>query len=195
MKVIGLTGGIGSGKSTVSDYLRKKGITVLDADQIAREIVLPGKEALKELVAYFGEEILLENGLLNRKKLGKIVFSDPEKKLKLDQIMHDKICSQILKKLQNESSQGAAYIILDAPLLLETGMDKIVDQIWIVEMQDTLRIGRVMKRDNLSEEEVKARISQQMSTEERRKKAHNIIDNSSDLVNLYAQVDQLLANL
>ncbi|WP_324824144.1 dephospho-CoA kinase [Sinanaerobacter sp. ZZT-01] len=195
MKVIGLTGGIGSGKSTVSDYLRNKGITVLDADQIAREIVLPGKEALKELLAYFGEEILLENGLLNRKKLGKIVFSDPDKKLKLDQIMHDKIRSQILKKLQDESSQGAPYIILDAPLLLETGMDRIVDQIWIVEMQDTLRISRVMKRDNLTEEEVKARISQQMSTEEKRKKAHSIIDNSSDLENLYAQVDQLLANL
>ncbi|WP_206458034.1 dephospho-CoA kinase [Anaerovorax sp. IOR16] len=195
MKVIGLTGGIGSGKSTVSRYLREKGIVVLDADEIAREIVLPGSDTLNELTDFFGKEILLEDGSLNRKKLGSIVFSDSVKKLKLDRIMHGKIIEQIQKSLQKEREQGVPYVMIDAPLLLETGMDKIVDQVWLVEMKDELRIDRVMKRDKLSEEEVKARILQQMNAEEKRKKSHVIIDNSSNLANLYAKVDQLLLNL
>ncbi|MEA4986507.1 MAG: dephospho-CoA kinase [Anaerovorax sp.] len=195
MKVIGLTGGIGSGKSTVSRYLRKKGIIVLDADEVAREIVLPGSDTLNELTDFFGKEILLEDGSLNRKMLGSIVFSDSVKKLRLDQIMHGKIIEQIQKKLQNETERGVPFVIIDAPLLLETGMDKIVDQVWLVEMKDELRIDRVMKRDKLSKEDVKARILQQMNAEEKRKKSHVIIDNSSNLANLYAQVDQLLLNL
>lgn len=195
MKVIGLTGGIGSGKSTISRYLREKGIVVLDADEIAREIVLPGSNVLKELAAFFGNEILLEDGSLNRKKLGAIVFADPEKKLQLDALTHGKILDCIVERIQAEKKRRVPFVVLDAPLLLETGLDQVVDEVWLVEMKDDLRIDRVMKRDGLSKEEVKARMAQQMGAEEKRKKSHVILDNSTDIASLYAQVDRLLLSL
>ncbi len=195
MKVIGLTGGIGSGKSTVSAYLREKGIVVLDADQVARMLVLPGSDTLRTLTDFFGQEILLEDGSLDRKKLGGIIFSDADKKQRLDTVMHRKIREEIERRLQVEQAKGADCVVIDAPLLLETGMENLVDQVWLIEMEDSLRIRRVMERDALSEEEVRARICLQMSAEEKRKRSNCIVDNSSDLESLYQQIDSLLLKL
>lgn len=195
MKVIGLTGGIGSGKSTISKYLTENEIVVLDADEIAREIVIAGSDVLKNLTECFGNEILCDDGSLNRKKLGSIVFADPAKKMKLDHITHGKIIERIQGKLEKARNQRVPLVVLDAPLLFETGLNQLVEQVWLVDVKDEIRIRRVMKRDGLSKEEVQARIAQQMDSKQRRKQSHVILDNSGDREGLYAQVDCLLLKL
>jgi dephospho-CoA kinase len=210
MKVIGLTGGIGSGKTTVSDYLISLGYHVLDADKIAREIVEPGSDALIELVSVFGEGILLEDGSLNRKKLGKIVFSNPEKKALLDKLMHTRILQIIRDRIlqfQEDVKESPIVvdslenpflkkvIFIDAPLLYETGLDKEVGKVWVVDVDDEARINRIMERDGLSRADVQDRIASQMTRAEKNKRADEILDNSGERKALYNQIDQLLKKL
>ncbi|MGI6731324.1 MAG: dephospho-CoA kinase [Anaerovoracaceae bacterium] len=207
MKVIGLTGGIGSGKTTVSDYLISLGYHVLDADKIAREIVEPGSDALIELVSVFGNEILLNDGSLNRKKLGKIVFSDPEKRKLLNKLMHTRILQIIRDKILQfqEDMEDAPVVVdslgllprnkvifIDAPLLYETGLDKEASKVWVVDVDDEARINRIMERDGLSREDVKNRIASQMTRAEKNERADEILDNSGERQALYEQIDQLL---
>jgi dephospho-CoA kinase len=209
MKEIGLTGGIGSGKSTVTDYLTARGFRVLDADKIAREIVLPGSEMLIRLSAAFGEGILREDGSLDRKKLGEIVFSDPEKRKALDALTHGKILELIQERIlrYREEAESAATggglenspkykaIFIDAPLLFETGLAKSVKEVWVVDADDETRIRRIMERDGLKREEVLMRISNQMEREEKNRRADVILHNSGDQASLYRQLDRLLKKL
>ena len=210
MKIIGLTGGIGSGKSTVSDYLISKGFHVLDADKIAREIVLPGSEMMIRLTAVFGEGILLEDGSLNRKKLGEIVFSDSEKRKTLDSLMHTRILELIheaIFRIREEAEQVPAgntgpentvknkVIFIDAPLLFETGLDKSVSEVWVIDVDDETRIERIMERDGLKREEILQRISTQMARSEKQQRADVVLDNTGDQETLFRQIDLLLQKL
>lgn len=210
MKIIGLTGGIGSGKSTVTDYLISKGFHVLDADKIAREIVLPGSEMLIQLTAVFGEEILLEDGSLNRKKLGEIIFSDSEKKRAMDSLMHTRILELIherifrIKEEAEEMTPGNTgpgntlkrkVIFIDAPLLFETGLDKSVGEVWVIDVDDETRIRRIMERDGLKREEILKRISTQMERSEKQRRADVILDNTGNQESLFRQIDMLLEKL
>jgi len=207
MKIIGLTGGIGSGKSTVSNYLTEKGYHVLDADQIAREIVLPGSEMLIRLTAAFGDEIINEDGTLNRKKLAAIVFSDPEKKKTLDGLMHTEILELIHERILRyrekaetvaaKGDPGKKYrvIFIDAPLLFETGLDKNVSEVWVIDADDETRIKRIMERDGLEREEILSRINSQMPRDEKNRRADVILDNTGDQESLYRQIDMLLERI
>ena len=192
MMVIGLTGGIGSGKSTVSDYLLRKGHAIVDADRIAREITEPGSPVLERLSAAFGPEIIDPNGNLDRKALGRIAFSDPEKKKRLDEITHGEILRRIERQV--EEFQGD-LIFLDIPLLFETGLQRLADLVWVVDAEDEERIRRVRQRDGLSEEEIRNRIRRQMSREERCAKADKILHNSGAPEELYEQIDRLLGEI
>ncbi len=189
LKVIGLTGGIGSGKSAAQCYLTSKKIPVIDADRISRDIVKPGSETLMEITDAFGANIILEDGSLDRKALGKIVFSNKEKLDILNNIMHKRILNEIKHQL---ALIKAPLVVIDAPLLIETGLYKIVDEVWVIDLETHFQIERVKKRDNLSENEIKKRIHSQLPREERKKYAHVIINNSGTIESLYLQIDQQL---
>lgn len=196
MKIIGLTGGIGSGKSTVTDYLIARGFPVLDADKIAREIVLPGSEMLIQLTSVFGKSILMQDGSLDRKKLGNIVFSDPEKKKMLDGLMHTRILELIHDRiLQYREETVHKLIFIDAPLLFETGLDKSVSEIWVIDVDEETRIKRIMERDGLKREDIAMRISNQMTRDEKNKRADVILDNTGNQEALYQQIEQLLQKI
>lgn len=193
MKVIGLTGGIGAGKSTVTDFLKQKGYTVIDADAIAHQITEKGTDTLKEIALHFGPDILREDGSLDRKKLAAIVFSDQEKKTQLEQITTVEVVNIIKKRLDYLREQGKYDIIfVDAPLLFETGADKLTDYVWLVDANLETRISRVMERDRASREAVRHRIENQMGSEEKKKLSQEIIDNSKGKEELYQQVERLL---
>ena len=192
MKVIGLTGGIGAGKSTVSDYLLDKGFTVIDADKIARSMTEKGSETLQALTEAFGEDILFTDGCLDRKKLAAIVFSDEKKRLVLEELTTKKVV-QIIEKITGLQEEGyEAPVFIDAPLLFESGADKLCDAVWLVDASIDIRIRRVMARDDVTSEEVKRRILNQMSSSEKIARSTDIIDNSKGKEALYKQVERLL---
>ena len=192
MRVIGLTGGIGTGKSTASEYLRKQGFSIIDADRISREIVEPGTLLLKELEKNFGSGIIKDDGTLDRKALAAIVFSDKEKKSRLDGLMHGHILDEIERKISESQSGEGRGIIVDAPLLFETGLEKKCDQVWLITADEKLRILRVCERDGMDPEEVRARIQNQMADEEKKESAHRIVDNSGSKEALLAQLAELI---
>lgn len=192
MRVIGLTGGIGTGKSTASEYLRKQGFSIIDADRISREIVETGTLLLKELEKNFGSGIIKDDGTLDRKALAAIVFSDKEKKSRLDGLMHGHILDEIERKISESQSGEGRGIIVDAPLLFETGLEKKCDQVWLITADEKLRILRVCERDGMDPEEVRARIQNQMADEEKTERAHRIVDNSGSKEALLAQLAELI---
>lgn len=192
MRVVGLTGGIGTGKSTASEYLRKQGFSIIDADRISREIVEPGTLLLKELEKNFGSGIIKDDGTLDRKALAAIVFSDKEKKSRLDGLMHGHILDEIERKISKSQSGEGRGIIVDAPLLFETGLEKKCDQVWLITADEKLRILRVCERDGMDPEEVRARIQNQMADEEKKERAHRIVDNSGSKEALLAQLAELI---
>lgn len=180
-KVIGLTGGIATGKSTVSAVLRRLGAEIIDADAIAREIVRPGTECLENLVREFGREILNSNGTLNRRKLAEIAFSDPDKLRRLNEITHPAIVGEIKRRLVASRTMGrtaSRAVVIEAPLLFEVGLDEIVDEIWVVALGEEEQIRRLMKRDGLKRHEAENRLRSQMPLAEKVKRADFVIDNS-----------------
>lgn len=195
MKVIGLTGGIASGKSTVSNYLMHKGLKIIDADKIAREIVSIGSEGLKAIVDHFGEDMLLEDGNLNRKKLGSIVFSDPEKLKMLNGITHPLINKKIIACFDRFREMGEEVIIFDCPLLFEGGYQKLCDETWLVAVEKDLQIERIILRDSLSKEEALNIINSQMGIEDKKKLADRIIENNTDVLKLYDKIESILSEV
>lgn len=191
MRIIGLTGGIGSGKSTVAAYLKELGCSIVDADQIAREIVEPGSPVLWQLASAFGSQILLPDGSLDRRRLAAVAFASEEGKETLDRITHGEI--QMRMQAVIDEFQGE-ILFLDVPLLFESGMDKMADQVWVVDTEDELRIKRVMDRDGLSEEEIRARMGRQMAREEKLSRADSVLSNSGSLQELFMQIDQLVGD-
>lgn len=192
--IIGLTGNIGSGKSTVARQLKKLGARVIDTDVIARNIVKPGKPALKEIVETFGPGILNSNAELNRKALAEIVFKDNKAIQKLNSIMHPRIIEEVKKSIweyKNHRGPRAPALVVEAPLLFETGLDKLVDEIWLVTVELPVQISRIVKRDNTNEENARHRISNQIPQENKIQKSHRIIDNSDTYENTINQVTKL----
>lgn len=193
MRIIGLTGGIGSGKTTVSEFLKGKGYQVVDADVIARKIVEPGSEVLDELVAHFGQVILQSDGSLNRMKLAELSFADSVQKGFLDRITHGAILDNILKQMKEiETQLNPALVFVDAALLIETGLYKKMDEVWIVIADETLRIQRVVQRDHLDTEQVRQRIIAQMSDEQKLSHSFRIINNSGTKKELYTSLEKIL---
>lgn len=179
MKIIGLTGGIASGKSTVSRALRELGAIIIDADEVAHAIIEPGKPAWKDIVEHFGLGVLNPDQTIDREKLGAIVFNDPEKLQVLNQITHPRVGEQFKQMIKNIKSQQAdAVLFIEVPLLYETHMDRICDEVWVVWVDEETQIQRLMKRDGLSREDALKRIDAQMSLDEKAKRADVVIDNS-----------------
>lgn len=192
MVIIGLTGGIGSGKSTVSSYLKNKHFPVSDADKIARDILEPGMPALKSLVEAFGKDILDEDGNLKRKYLASIAFTNKENEMKLNEITHGAIKDMIKAEVKEFKKRGEKLVFLDIPLLFEQGLDKWCDTTWVVTADESVRINRVISRDDTTEEDVKARMSCQMSDDEKAALADEVLDNSFSKEELYNQIEELL---
>ena len=193
MKIIGLTGGIGSGKTTVTDFLKKKGYQVIDADVIAREIVETGSEVLSKLVSHFGESILQPDGSLNRQKLADLAFENTAQKDVLDRITHGAIIETIssqIKSIQLQQKPSLAFV--DAALLIETGLYKNMDEVWLITAQEDLRIQRVMDRDHLDADRVQQRILAQMSDEQKAHYSSRVINNSGTILELYDTIEKIL---
>lgn len=193
MKIIGVTGGIGSGKSTVSRILVDLGAKVINADQIARKVVDRGKKALDELVEHFGQEIINSEGALDRKKLGGIVFKNPESLEFLNRITHKYIAERIIQELEEIKANGnTEMVVLDVPIPIEHGFIDVVDKIWVITANREIRIARIMKRSGLTREEAISRINAQKSDEEYERIADGIICNNGDIVQLEKEVVRLL---
>ncbi len=195
MKVIGLTGGIGSGKSTVSRFLQELGAVILDADKVGHEAYQPDTEAWREVVAAFGREILTPDGDIDRKKLGEIVFSNPESLARLNQIMHPRMFDMMKARLEEYHRQGVGVVVLEAAVLLEANWTPLVDQVWVTVASEPAVVERAKKRTGLPEEQIRARIHAQLSSEERARHADVIISNNGSLDELKAKVKELWKGL
>lgn len=199
LTLIGLTGGIGTGKSTVTNILKGKGYNVLDADKISREVVEKGKPGYQEIVEEFGESILLDDGSLDRKSLGNIIFRSEKQRKKLNEIIHPYIFKRI-EELKDEISKNNNILFLDIPLLFEEynmfrEYNIVFDEIWLVYTDRKTQISRIMKRDSISEKDALDKINSQIDIEDKKCKASEILDNSGKIEELEKQVDKLLKRL
>ena len=186
--IIGLTGGIGSGKTAATDLFAAQGIDIVDADIVARQVVTPGAPALESIKAEFGDEYIDAEGQLNRAKLRALVFSDESAKHKLNAIMQPAIRTELLDQLNQAKSQ---YVILSAPLLLENGLESYCQRVLVVDVPEALQVQRATNRDSVNEEQIKSIISSQIDRPTRLTKADDVIDNSGSLSELKIQVNQL----
>lgn len=177
LRIIGLTGGIASGKSTVSAYLRTLGATVVDADVLAREAVAPGSAGLAAIVAEFGDSVLLSDGALDRRRLGEIVFADAEARAKLNAIVHPYVRRRMQEEIAAAEAAGKAAIVLDVPLLFEGGLDQMCDEVWVVLAEAEQQLARLQARDGLDEAAARARIAAQWPLVEKAARATVVIDN------------------
>ncbi|MCC2928143.1 dephospho-CoA kinase [Bacillus sp. LBG-1-113] len=191
--VIGLTGGIASGKSTVANMLIDKGITVIDADIIAKQAVEKGMPAYLQIIDEFGEDILLENGDIDRRKLGALVFTNEQKRLALNSIVHPAVREEMLKRRDESIANQETFVVLDIPLLFESKLESLVDKIIVVSVTKELQLERLIKRNQLTEEEALSRIRSQMPLEEKVSRADNVIDNSGTLEETKQQLEEILS--
>lgn len=190
--VVGITGGIGSGKSAVTDYLETKGITVVDADKVARVVVEPGTPGLAAIAEYFGNDILLPDGGLDRAALRKVVFDNPDERKALEGITHPRIREEIARQLSEASSP---YVVLASPLLLESGQNSFANYVVVVDVPESVQLNRTMARDDNSEQLVKSIMAAQLDRKTRLSRADTSISNNSSLDELYARVDDLHEDL
>nr|WP_083976118.1 dephospho-CoA kinase [Herbidospora sakaeratensis] len=190
---MGLTGGIGSGKSEVSRRLGDRGAIVIDADKIAREVVEPGTEGLAEVAAAFGDGVLRADGSLDREKLGSIVFADPEKLAVLNGIVHPRVGARVQELLDDVPAGGV--VVYDVPLLAENKLAPTFDLVIVVDTADEVRIRRLAENRGMSEADAQARIAAQATREERLAVADFVIDNNGGLAELDRQIDEVWARL
>lgn len=185
MPVIGLTGNIASGKSLVSRTLQDLGAQVIDADSVARSVVKPGTPGWKQVIECFGQEILNPDGTINRKELGSRVFGDPRQLKMLNSITHPLILEEIeaaIKNFREQNKEPDNVLVIDAPLLIETGLQRLVDEVWMVDLPEQIQVERLMARNRLTRDEAMKRISSQMPADEKKKLAQVVIDNSGDVM-------------
>jgi dephospho-CoA kinase len=183
--VVGLTGGIGSGKTTVANLFAAEGISLVDADIVAREVVAPGSKGLEAIVTHFGIEILTPEGELDRAKLRQRIFSHPEEREWLNQLLHPMIRQEMLAQVEKATS---AYVIMVVPLLFENGLDRLVNRTLVVDISPELQINRTVKRDNVDASQVNNIISSQCSRSEKLARADDIIDNQGEISTLKQEV-------
>jgi len=188
MLVIGLTGGIGSGKSTVASFFEAKGITILDADLVARELTNPNKPALTKIIAHFGNDAANADGSLNRTHLRSIIFSDNKQRVWLEQLLHPLIREQMQAQLKQVTSP---YCIAVIPLLLEVEFYSFINRILVIDAPPSEQVKRVMTRDNAAQSDVEAILKSQATREQRRAKAHDVINNDCNIEQLKQQVNRL----
>ncbi|HEI7785691.1 TPA: dephospho-CoA kinase [Staphylococcus aureus] len=190
-KVIGLTGGIASGKSTVSELLSVFGFKVVDADKAAREAVKKGSKGLAQVREVFGDEAIDENGEMNRRYMGDLVFNHPEKRLELNAIIHP-IVRDIMEEEKQEYLKQGYNVIMDIPLLFENELENTVDEVWVVYASESIQMDRLMQRNNLSLEDAKARVYSQISIDKKSRMADHVIDNLGDKLELKQNLERLL---
>jgi dephospho-CoA kinase len=182
VKIIGLTGGIASGKSTVARTLKDLGVILIDADDVAHSIIEPSKPAWNDIVKVFGKEILNPDLSINRAKLGEIVFNNADKMEELNLIVHPRVMEEHQHELQQiEKEHPDAIVVLDVPLLFETHMEQLCNEVWVVWLDRETQIERLMSRNNYNREQAVARINSQMSLDEKAKRADVVIDNSKSI--------------
>ncbi len=191
MLTIGLTGGIGSGKSAVADLLRQLGASVIDADRLGHEAYTPNSEAWQQVVAAFGKEILTAEGEIDRRKLGSIVFADPAELARLNGIMHPLMARMVEERKTDLAAAGESVAVVEAAVMFEAGWDSLVDEVWTTYAPVERVVERLYARNGLSEEEARKRINSQMSVEERNRRSDVVVDNSFDLTALERGVRQL----
>jgi dephospho-CoA kinase len=189
--VVGLTGGIASGKSTVAKMFVELGVPVVDADVVAREVVMPGSEGLREVVAAFGEDVLLADGSLDRPKLGQRVFGDPAARAKLNAITHPRIAALSAKKVADLAARGASYVIYEAPLLVENGLHHGMAATVVVAATEETQLARMGARDGFDPEVARSRIAAQLPLEKKLAVADHVIWNDGDLPALRARVAEV----
>lgn len=201
--VLGLTGGMGSGKTTVAGIFRRFGAGIIDVDQVARELVMPGRPALKEIVRCFGHEVLNEDGTLDRRRLGDIVFNNREELARLDAIMYPRMFREVRRRLRKmeERRHGngdGAYrraVVIDAAILLEAGMDRLADKVIAVYAKDEIRAERIIKRTGLSHEDALARMRAQGPQSCKVERADFVIDNSGSEEDTLRQASEIWRKL
>lgn len=191
---IGITGGIATGKSTVSRYLQEKGYALIDGDLVAREVVEPGEIGLQGIIDHFGEDIVDEQGRLKRKKLGAIIFADPVEREQLNSILGPLIRKEIIRQM-NEVEEERGLVFVDLPLLFESHYEEYFDQILLVYVDVEKQKERLAERDGLNEKDVKDRLASQDPIESKRERSDVIIDNRHAIEETYKQLDQYLASL
>ncbi len=191
MVVIGLTGNIGTGKTTVSQILAKLGALIIDADKLGHKLLHPQTQTWHEIVFAFGRNILKPNGEIDRHKLAQIVFSNPEALTELNQIMHPRMYQIAKEKIEDGRRQGAKVIVLEAPLLIEAGWMPLVNQLWVTTAPKTVIMKRLKSQKGLDEAQILARLNSQLPQKEKIKQAHVVIDTNCDLSELEAKVTEL----
>jgi dephospho-CoA kinase len=189
MRLIGLTGGIGTGKSTVAAMLAARGAALVDSDLLAREVVEPGTPGLAEVVEEFGPSVLLANGTLDRAGLGAVVFGDEAKRLRLNAITHPRVRELMLQRVAAALGSDAPLVVVDVPLLFESGMQGAFEGVLLVWTPPAVQLARLVERDGWAESEAQRRVASQMPIDEKRALATWVIDNSGTVAQTEAQVD------
>jgi dephospho-CoA kinase len=195
MRTIGLTGGIGTGKSSVSGLLREKGVTVIDADEATRAVQSQGSEGLRRLVDGFGASILTPDGGLDRARLAAIAFADPEARQRLNAIVHPLVREWMADRQVAAEAQGLPYVVLDIPLLFESGGAAAFDEVILVYAPEDVALRRLVEHRGMTEEQARARIAAQMPIEEKRRLARHVIENTGTLGQLRARTDRVWAEV
>jgi dephospho-CoA kinase len=192
MMIIGLTGSIASGKSTISAMLKEKGYPIIDADLVARLVVEPGTSNLQEIERQFGASVINEDGTLNRDALGKLIFNDPAKRKQLNDLMHPAIRSEMLRQRDELFKSGHKTLIMDIPLLFESRLQHFVDKILVVSVTEEMQLERLMNRNSLSKEEATSRIHSQLPVSEKEKGADAVIYNNGTIAQSQQQLERIL---
>ena len=191
MLVIGLTGGIGTGKSEVARLLERLGAAVISADQVGHQAYTPHSEIWEEVVREFGQDILHSSGEIDRKKLGAIVFSNPARLEQLNRIMHPRMAHMVADRIQQLRQSGAPVVVVEAALLFEAGWDSLVDEVWVTDSPEEAVVSRLKARSGLDEAEVLKRVRSQMGRTQRLERANVVVDNSGDTASLERTVREL----
>ncbi|MCE8013378.1 dephospho-CoA kinase [Billgrantia desiderata] len=189
--IVGVTGGIASGKSTVARAFAALGVPWVDADDVAREVVEPGEPALAEIAERYGERVLQANGGLNRRALREIVFADESERRWLESVTHPRIRQRIVAHLERLQAEGAPYVLLVSPLLFESGQSELADRCLVIDVPESLQIARTAARDDVDDAQARAIVAAQMPRSERLARADDVIDNTGSEADLAAQVAEL----
>ena len=193
--VVGLTGGIATGKSTVAKMFLDAHIPLIDTDLIAKELLSVGSEGYNEVLDYFKDEILFTNKEINRKRLGRIIFGNPQKRRKLDEILHPRVSKIVLSEIDKHNELGSKIIVIDVPLLFESGFDKFTDKTVVVFTERDLQVERLIDRDKIDEEYARMKINAQMPLDDKIVKADYVIDNSKSILQTKNQFNEILKEL